>query len=120
MSAIKTRMIATARRRHTRIRVFRAAAVAAAVVLPVLIGQYGHSPTGQPDINFASIIPTAIWESHDVAADDPDLVYFTSQIRQIESQMHDLETEDVGTRDSDVLDDIEIELIAIDTEFWKG
>ncbi len=120
LSAIKSRMVAAAHRRSARIRVFRTAAVAAAVMLMVLIGRHGRGPNDRPGVNFASIIPTAIWESHDIAADDPDLVYFTSQIRQIETQMRDIETDSTEMRDSDVLDDIEVELIAIETEFWKG
>ncbi|MEN6576737.1 MAG: hypothetical protein ABFD90_10365 [Phycisphaerales bacterium] len=121
LSAVKSLMVIAAARRRRRIHIFRGAvATAAAVVLTVLLGRYGSAPTDQARVNFASIIPTAVWESRDIAADDLDLVYFTSQIHQIETQMRDLEAEDVVPGDNDVLDNIEIELIAIETEFWKG
>ncbi len=121
LSSVKHLMTAAAAHRRRQIRFFRGTvAAAAAVILTVLIGRYGNSPTGRPHVNLGSIIPAVVWESHDIAADDLDLVYFTSQIRQIETQMRDLETEDVAPRDNDVLDDLEIELIAIETEFWKG
>jgi len=121
LSAVKSLMVVVAARRRRRTRIFRSAvAAAAAVILALLLGRYDTSPAEHPRVNFASIIPAAVWESHDIAADDLDLVYFTSQIRQIETQMQDLETEDVEPRDSDVLDNIEIELIAVETEFWKG
>jgi len=118
---VRSLMVAAATRRRRRIHVFRAAvAAAAAVVLTVLAARYGDTSIDQPGVNIASIIPAAVWESRDIVADDLDLVYFTSQIRQIETQMRDIETEDVAPRNSDVLDDLEVELIAIETEFWKG
>jgi len=122
LSTVKNLMIVTAARRRRRHRIFRGAvAAAAAVFLMVLVGRHGGSSTDQPRVNFASIIPTAVWESHDIASDDLDLVYFTSEIRRIEKQMRDLETDqDVAPRGNDVLDEVERELIAIETEFWKG
>lgn len=118
---IKSLMIATAARRRRRIHIFRAAlAAAAVVVVTALVGRYPSGSVDQPRVNIASILPTAIWESHDLTADDLDLAYFTSEIHQIETQMRDLETEDATPRESDVLDDLEIELISIETEFWKG
>ncbi len=118
---VKAMMIAASAGRRRRIRVTRATvAAAAAVVVTVLVGHYRTGPTDQPRANFASIIPTAVWESRDIAADDLDLVYFTSQIRQIETQMQDLEAEQVAPQEKDVLDDIEMELISMETEFWKG
>ncbi|MBP7053284.1 MAG: hypothetical protein KBE65_19930 [Phycisphaerae bacterium] len=121
LSVIKSRMVATAHRKSVRVRIFRTAAVAAAVIVAVLIGRFDRSPADRPGVSFASMIPAAVWESHDIAADDPDLAYFTSQIRQIETQLHDIETGGSETRDNGkILDDIEVQLIAIDTEFWKG
>jgi hypothetical protein len=121
LTAIKVRMVATAVRRHRRVRIFRAAvAVAAAMLLTVLIGQFDRTPTGRPGISFASIIPTAVWESHDLTADDLDLVYFNSEIRQIEAQMQAIEAGEAEQDGSDSVDELELELIAIETEFWKG
>lgn len=121
LSTINILMLAAAARRRRRVRVFRAAvAAAAAVILTVLIGQYDRSPTSRPGVSFASILPTAIWESHDLAADDVDLVYFTSEIRQIEAQMHAIEAGETEIRGSNAVDELEMELIAIETEFWKG
>jgi len=121
LSAIKALTVAAAVRRRPRVRVFRAAvAAAAAVVLTVLIGQYDRNPTSRPGVSFASILPTAIWESHDLAADDLDLVYFTSEIHQIEAQMNAIEAGETEIRGSSAIDELEMELIAIETEFWKG
>jgi hypothetical protein len=120
LSAIKARTTAAAVRRRRRVRFFRAAVAAAAVILTILIGQYDRSPTRRPGVSFASIMPTAVWESRDIAADDLDLVYFTSEIRHIEAQMHALEAGETEIHGSSALDELEMELIAMETEFWKG
>jgi hypothetical protein len=121
LSTIRALTIATAARKHRRTQVFRGTvAVAAALILTVLIGRHGPAPSSRPGISFASIIPTAIWESDDIAADDLDLVYFASEIRQIEAQMQAIDSEETEIHGDRALDDLQIELIAIETEFWKG
>jgi hypothetical protein len=121
LSTIRTLTVTAAARKHRRTQIFRAAvAAAAAVILTVLIGRHGSTPTGQPGVNFASIIPTALWESDDIAADDLDLVYFASEIRQIEAQMRAIDSEETEIRRDSTLDNLEMELIAIETEYWKG
>ena len=121
LAAIKTRMVATALRRRRRTRIFRSAvAAAAAILVTVLVEHHGRVPAGSSGISLASIIPTAVWESHDIANDDLDLVYFTSEIRQIEAQMQALEAGETEIRGNNAVDDLETELIAIETEFWKG
>lgn len=121
LATIKDLMIASAARRR-RLRVFRrAVAVAAAVVLTVLLGRYSQPPAvSRPGISFASIIPAAVWDSDDLVADDPDLAYFVSQIGQIESQIHAVEAHETETRATDSTGELELELIAIETEFGKG
>jgi len=121
LSTIKTLMVATAHHRRRRIRIFHSAmAAAAAIIVTVLIAQHGRSPAHRPSVTFASILPAAAWESDNPAADDPDFVYFTSEIRQIEAQMRDLETGDTEIRGKKTLDELELELLAMETEFWKG
>lgn len=93
-------------------------AVAAAIVV-ALIGLFGR-PTQEPsDISYASLIPAAIWESDDIASDDMELAYFRSELRQIETQMQALEAGDGDVATTGSLDDVEMELIRIDTQFWK-
>ncbi len=68
----------------------------------------------------ASLIPTAIWESNDITADDEDLAVFTAQIEQIEDEVLALQSgEDTGNGDS-TLTELEMELIEINSDFWKG
>lgn len=121
VSTIKTLMVATAQRRRRRIRIFRRGlAAAAAVVMTVLIAQHDRHPAASPSATFASILPASVWESDNPAAEDLDLVYFTSEIRQIEAQIRALEAGDTEIRGKRTLDDLELELMAMETEFWKG
>jgi hypothetical protein len=121
LAAIRIRMATAALRHRWRVRVFRGSlAAAAAVVMALLIGLPAQRPTQRPGMNFATIIPTAIWESDDLAADDLRLVYFSSEIRRIEAQMQALEAEENDLDGGGSPDDLERELLAIETELWKG
>jgi hypothetical protein len=121
VASIKAHMAAAGQGRHRHIRVFQGSlATAAAVVMALLIGLFGRDPGNGPTAAYASIIPAAVWESDDIASDDPDLLYFTSEIRQIEAQMQALEAGEGETTGSGMVEELEMELMRIDTEFWKG
>lgn len=98
---------------------FRFVGAAAAVILVVLIGLLGRAPRQRPVMSHAALIPTAIWESDDIASDDLDLAYFATEISRIETQMRQLQMGEGENTGSSVLDEVEMELIRIDTEFWK-
>jgi len=89
------------------------------VVVLALIALLGPGSANRPPISYATIIPAAIWDSDDIAAYDLDLVYFSSEIGQIEAQVQAL---DAGESEggSGTLDEFETELLAIQTDFWKG
>ncbi len=121
VASIKARMAAATHRKHRRVRVFRGSlATAAAVVMALLIGRFGRGPGNGPGVAYASMIPAAVWESDDIASDDPDLAYFTSEIRQIEAQMQALEAGEGEAAGTGMVEELEMELMRIDTEFWKG
>jgi len=120
LGRIKIEMVAAARRRHRRIRVLRGSlAAAAAVVVVAVASLLGPGPSGTPARTYAGMIPHAVWESDNLAAEDLDLVYFNAEIRRIEAQMQGLEAEE-GETDSHAVEDLERELMQIETEFWKG
>ncbi len=120
IALIKARMVVAAPRHRWRVRVFGGSlATAAAIIMIVLVGLLGRGPINGPASSFAAILPAAVWDSDNLAADDPDLVYFTSEIRQIEAQMQALEA-DEGETGGETPEDLQIELMAIETEFWKG
>ncbi len=121
IAAIKTRMAVSALRRHRIRRLVHASlAAAAAVVVLSLIGLLGPESASRPHLSYAAIIPTAIWESDDITTDDLDLAYFSSEIRQIEAQVQALDADDGDNGVGGVPEEFETELMAIQTELWKG
>jgi hypothetical protein len=121
IAAIKMQIITRLARKRTVSRaIHRSMVAAAAVVVVAIIGLLGRGPTGQSDMDHAAIIPTRIWESDDIASDDLELVYFNAEIERIEAQMRALESGEGEGDSSSTLGEIEIELMQIESEFWKG
>ncbi len=119
IAVIKTQMIVAARRRHRLVRLAHGSlAAAAAIVILALIGQLGPHPVSQS--RSMAFIPAAIWDSDDITTADLDLAYFSSEIGHIEAQMLALQAGEEETADNDASDEIEMELLAIQTELWKG
>jgi hypothetical protein len=118
---IAMRLQAARAHRFRRI-IYEVAGVAAAILIIAAVSlQLFEKDTSRPgEIVIASLIPTAIWESNDIAADDDDLAVFTAQIEQIEDEVQALQSgEDTGNGDS-TLAELEMELIEINSDFWKG
>jgi hypothetical protein len=121
LAAIETQMaVAALRRRRIARLVHGSLAAAAAVIVLALIGLPGPGPANRPHMSYATIIPPAIWDSDDITTTDLDLAYFSSEIRQIEAQVQALEMGDAETTGNDASDEIEMELLALQAEFWKG
>jgi hypothetical protein len=122
VAAIKTQMAVAALHRRRIVRLVHGSlAAAAAVIVLALIGLLGPGSANRPTMSsYAALIPPAIWDSDDITTTDLDLAYFSSEIRQIEAQVQALEAGDNGTADNDASDEIELELLALQAEFWKG
>jgi hypothetical protein len=101
-------------------RVWELAGIAAAIAVLALVGvRLSHDPGHQTGY-YALLIPTAIWESTNIAADDTDLALFTTEIEQIRDEMLGLESgRDAGNGEGSIAD-LEMELIEISSDFWKG
>ncbi len=95
------------------------AAVAAAVLITVGLSQFSLQRSSST-IGFASLLPTALWESDDIASDDVKLAYFNSEVDRLEAQVQAIEHGDSDAGSAGTLDDVELELFQIDTDFWKG
>ena len=112
-----------ASRAHRIRRIFYEVVGAAAIIIFVAVVSLQLFKKDAPEpggINYASIIPTEMWISDNVAADDEDLAFFTAQIEQIEDEVLTLQSgEDTGNGDS-TLTELEMELIEINSDFWKG
>ena len=97
----------------------RIAAVAAIVMITGLIAsrfKIGPDPIG---LASASLLPTAIWESGNIAVDDEKLAIFTAEIEQIENEVMILELDDDTSDSGNTLEELEIELIVARNDFWK-
>ena len=109
-----------ARREHVfRRMVYKAAAVAAAVVILAAVSQRLF----EKDVvtpQRASLIPTAIWESDDIATDDEDLAIFTAEAEQIEDEVMALQFGEDRSNGERAASELEMELIEIESDFWKG
>jgi hypothetical protein len=118
---IAVRLRASRAHRIRRI-IYEVVSAAAVILFVAMIGlQLFQKPATEPGkIDHASIIPTKIWESNDIAVDDEELAVFTTQIEQIEDEVTVLQSgEDTGNGDSK-LTELEMELVEINSDFWKG
>jgi hypothetical protein len=118
---IAMRLQASKAHRFRRI-VYEIVSAAAVILFVAMIGlQLFQKPTTESGkIDYASIIPAKIWESNDIAVDDEELAVFTTQIEQIEDEVAALQSdEDTGNGDSK-LTELEMELVEINSDFWKG
>jgi len=72
------------------------------------------------EVFYASLIPAAIWESNDITAADENLAVFTAQIDQIEDEVMALQSSEKAGNGDSTLAELEMELVEINSDFWKG
>lgn len=101
-------------------RLWEATGVAAALAVVALVGVRLSQRSAQQGSFHASLFPTAIWESNNIAADDANLAVFTAEIEQIRSEFVALESNDDSTDHDSVITELEMELVEISSTFWKG
>jgi len=91
---------------------FVAAVVAVKVLQPAAV-----QPTGQTT---AGVIPSAIWQGDDIAAEDADIVVLTAEVNQIADELASLRLGDDAVNGQEGVYDVEMKLIDISSDFWKG
>ena len=92
------------------------AVAAAAIILISLFSIMTYKPNHQ--LNQVTMMTTSIWQSEDIISDDANLSTLSAEITEIENQLTTKIYSD--TDDSSPADELESELIAINTDFWKG
>ena len=109
------------RARLARHRTYRRATAAAAIFVIAGIGAmlFNQGGPGPGQVAAASLIPTAIWESNNIAIDDENLAVFAAQIDQLEDEVMTLESGEDAGEGSRTLEELEIELIVVRSDFWK-
>ena len=121
LALIKAEMGARlAHRRSHRLRWFasRAAGIAAAIVIAASVWTGVNRDAG-PGVMGASLIPTAIWEGENIEVDDLRLASLNAEVEGIENEVRALQQDESRSSESAV-DEVEMELLEIDGEFWKG
>ena len=89
------------------------------IISAISLSLFDKAPREPGRVQYGSIIPTAVWESDDITTDDADLAIYTIEIEQIEDELRSLQSgEDIGDSDSS-LSELEMELVAINNDFWK-
>ena len=90
-------------------------AVAAVILLAVISVRIFEKGGGEPKrVATASIIPATIWEG-----DDADLAILTAEIKQIEGRVQTLQLGENGANGDRELAELEMRLIALDSDCWK-
>jgi hypothetical protein len=111
------------RARLARRKLYEVAAIAAVIVLAMIASvrflSGSDSGSGQ-QVYSASLIPKAIWESQDLSADDENLAVFKTEIEQIEEEMMALESDEKSGENDSAVTELEMELIEVSDDFWKG
>ena len=101
---------------------YKAAAVAAVFIILAVIGvKLFEKGDGEHERTlYASIIPKTIWESDDIADDDADLATLIAEIEQIEGEALALQLDENDSNGNIAVTELEMELIEINSNFWKG
>jgi len=101
--------------------VYKVAAVAAAVmVLSAISIKFFEKGDESARMYTASIIPTVIWESEDIAADDVDLAILTAEVEKVADEVMSLRTGENGSNGQSAVIELETELAEIESDFWEG
>ena len=108
------------RKEHTFRRLaYRLAPVAAVLIIlaSVSIKLYVRDSRPGGDV---WIMPKAVWESDNVAADDRNLAVFTAELDGLEIEFTTLELGETGGNGRSAVTELEMDLVAISNDIWEG
>ena len=96
---------------------YEVAAIAAAVIMLVTIwtGLFERGG-GKSKGMYASMVPRAIWESEDIASDDPHLASLTTEVEQIENELLTLQQSETGGNGDRAVSELEMEVAVINSD----
>jgi len=123
IESIKTRTADALRTKKAKARtrsIYRTAAVAAAVLIVGVLSVRLYRPDWFQISQRQFVMDADVWESDDIADADPELAALTDEIDQLASEILTLRLGDAERVDYEFGSDLEMELIEIDSDFWKG
>jgi hypothetical protein len=123
ISDIKARVRSELARREKRgvFTYLRATMTAAAAVLIIGVILFMIHPAEERSLPTVAegTIPQGIWESEDLMDDDVDLAMLAANIDAVEEEVLALRFDEQGDKMIN-LDEVEIEVLEISEDFWKG
>jgi len=117
-SRISLTLMRTRRVRSYRF-VYQLAAAAAAIIIvfgvsiKMVDNKQGHEWTTVK-------IPAAVWDGTNITRDDAELSRLSAGIEQVEQELSGTKFTLSMADSTDAVDELEMELINIDSDFWKG
>ncbi len=101
---------------------YKVLAVAAVLFVAAVVAVKVFQPAAvQPPVQTGTtVIASALWQSDDIAAADADIAVLTAEVNQVADEMLALRLGDNETNGQAELYDLEMELIDISSDFWKG
>ena len=101
--------------------VYKAATVAAAVIIGVLLSISYFSKDASDYKGTAIVtIPATAWEDAPSTEVDAELAILTAEIEEIESELVALQLNETNGNGDDGFWELEMEFIEIESDFWKG
>lgn len=101
---------------------YKVVAVAAVLFVAVVVAVKVFQPAAvrAPGQSVAAVIPSAVWQGDDIADADADIAVLTAEVDQVVNELAALRLGDDGSNGQAGLYDVEMELIDISSDFWKG
>lgn len=102
--------------------IYKTMAVAATFILFAVISvKFFEKDTSEPErMASQSTMPTAVWESECLADDSADAAALVAEVEQIESDLLAAQLGENGSNGYETVTELEMELIEINSDFWKG
>jgi len=99
--------------------VYRLAAVLA-IIGVLSIGVFLRNHNGTSVESAQPGVPAVLWDSRNIIEDDADLATLTAEVEQLQGELVTLQLGDGTSSRYGEVDDLEVELMDIDSDFWEG
>ena len=124
IAAINSKIAETLRIRkeHTFRRLaYRLAPVAAVFIILASVSIRLYVSNNRPEnVVYGRLIPSAVWDSENIAADDRNLVVLTTELDELEFEFATLESGENGGNGGSAITELEIDFAEINTDIWEG
>lgn len=125
LAEVKRKMTAEVERRKIvtfRHSILKMAAVAATilVVSATVMLFYKEHTVGRTDVTIAATIPDQLWEGGSIRTDDPDIAVLSKEIDSVADEISGVQLSDKTGSSNSAVGDVEMQLIDVSADFWKG